>query len=200
MAEACRGVQRPEDWMEKMRQGVYRGVCESARWLDGFFGAESVEVEEGVTYGRIGLGLAWDEEDGFRERARLRARFDLPRLEQRWNAFVGRYDEEEFVTGRGDDLGSGVPELFRENPARDWLAGLGYSPVRSGRSRFDVDAGVKLGFPMDPFVRAKYRYYLFLGQVHLVRYRHTVFWRRERGYGTTGRVDLERVLGQRSHL
>ena len=77
--------------------------------------------------------------------------------------------------------------------------GLGYKAVKTARRRLDIDGGVKLGFPMNPFVRARYRSNVFVSDTTLLRFRETVFWRRDRRLGATSQVDLEEILSGR-HL
>ncbi|MEM9556851.1 MAG: hypothetical protein AAGC60_21505 [Acidobacteriota bacterium] len=196
---ADRIVSGSKAWVDQMRGGVYKGVCESARWIDGFFGDERIDHEVDSTFGRVGLGVYWDEVDQLSVRGKLKVRIALPRLENRWNAFIGRFDEEDFVSDR-EDPAVGPPEAFRDSTDREWLAGLGYSPVRNAKRRIDFDAGVKLDFPSDPFVRGRYRRYIFFGDLTLARLQQTVFWRRENGYGTTSAAELERSLSPQFHL
>lgn len=196
----CRRQAMPEAWLDRTRWGVFVGVCESGRWIDGFFGSTEANDDENLAYGRLGLGILWDEADDPRIKGRLRAKVPLPRLERRWNAFVGRYEEEELVSDRSDDFGASVPGLFRRSTDRLWLAGLGYSPLRSARSRLDIDGGVDVDFPLDPFVRARYRRFLIVGDRSVTRLRQSLFWRREKGWGTTTRIDVERLLGLRYHV
>lgn len=188
-----------DSWIDRMQRAVYRSVCGSAFWFDSFFGAEDAYRERDETFGRAGLGLVWSQHDHLDLRGRFKAKINLPRLEKRLNAFLGTYKKDEFQTDRTRTFQS-VPEAFEDTTDQEWLIGLGYSPVRGGRHRIDFDAGVKLNFPLDPFVRTRFSRYHFLSEESLVRFRQTLFWRGEKGFGTTSQADFERVLGKRFHL
>jgi hypothetical protein len=197
--DACADPRPRRNWLDRFGYGVYRTVCGTAQWVDGFFGGDRSYQFTDTSYGRVGLGMAWDEKDGFRVRGRFKARVTLPRAENRFNAFLGRYEEDEFLSGQSDDIGA-IPALFQETREKDWLLGLGYNPVNSARSRLDVDAGVKVDFPMDPFVKATYRYYLFVSNTRLLRFSQTAFWTNHLGTGTTTRFDLEKAIGDSFHV
>ncbi|MEL7060876.1 MAG: hypothetical protein AAGN46_12710 [Acidobacteriota bacterium] len=199
--DPCRQTADAAEWIDRMQRGVYRSVCGSARWIDTFFGDDRSFRDQDRTFGRLGLRLLYDEVDEIKVRAKFKAKLSLPRLEDRWNAFVGRFDEEEFITEQpSEDSTFGLPSSFRETTDQDWLVGLGYSPHRSARNRFDFDAGIKLDFPSDPYVRGRYTAYLLPYESALIRFRQSVFWRREKSLGTSTLLDLEQTLGSRFHL
>lgn len=183
-----------EIWVDRVQKGVFWTVCSTSRWFDSFYGEPNDYLDYRSTYGRLGVAVEYDEQDGSVDLdTRFKARFELPNLERRFDAFVGRVDEEDFVEGRSQEFGS-LPPLFAEADA-EWLLGLGYNPARDAKSRFDIDGGVKVGFPMDPFVRARWRTNRPLGAKRLFRFSQTGFWRRSLGGGTTSGVDIERSLG-----
>jgi hypothetical protein len=188
----------PEDprkaWVDRMRRGVFWTVCSTSRWFDGFYGDTNDYRDYRSSYGRLGIAVGYDEQRGSPDLdSRFKARFSFPNLERRIDAFVGRVDEQDFVEGRNEDFGA-LPRLFAETDT-EWLLGLGYSPARDAKSRFDVDGGVRLDFPMDPFLRARWRTHHPLGAERLVRFSQTGFWRRSLGTGTTSQLDVERSLG-----
>lgn len=192
--DRCGDNPKAKAWLDRVGYGVYRSVCASATWVDSFFGGERDERERDKSYGRLGVGFSWNDFDGTSAQLRLRAKVQFPRFQHRVNAFVGRYEKDDFVRGQNDDVGS-VPALFQEAEEKDWLLGLGYNPVRSVRSRLDFDGGVRLDFPVDPFVKGTYRYYLVMDERNLIRMAQTVFWTNQLDFGTTTRLDAERALG-----
>lgn len=192
---------RPEGQalLDRFGYGVYRSVCASATWLDNFFGGERGDRERDKSFGRVGVGASWDEFNGTSAKFRFKAKVQFPNTEHRLNAFFGRYEQDEFVRGQNDDVGS-VPALFQETQEKDWLLGFGYNPVRSARSRLDFDAGVRVDFPVDPFVKGTFRYYVFTDERSLLRVAQTVFWTNQLEFGTTSRIDAERVINRNFHL
>jgi hypothetical protein len=174
-----------------MRRGVFESVCNTARWFDGFFGDQRFDDEALETSGRAGLVLLWDEREGFDPKARLRVRVDLPNVDERVNAFFGR-DDDDFISGRneGFDL---QPQLLQTVEDEEWLLGLGYNPIGGARHRLDFDGGVKVRFPLEPFVRGRYRHYWPLAGQHVLRLTETIYWRNQKGFGTTTALGLERA-------
>ncbi len=197
--ERCGDGPEGPDWLDKFGYGVYRTVCASATWVDNFFGGDRSLRERDTSYGRVGVGASYDKFNGTSAKFRFKAKVQLPRAKNRFNAFVGRFEQDEFIRGQVDDVGA-VPAIFRETQEKDWLLGFGYNPVRSARSRIDLDAGVRVDFPMDPFVKGTWRYYLFMNERKLLRVAQTVFWTNQLEFGTTTRLDAEKVLGENLHL
>ena len=146
-------------WIDKVNRGLHRAVCESALWFDGLFGDRRLLEDREATYGRILLGLHGDERDGLEDFTNFEAKLSFPNLERRLNAFVGRGDRERIVTGQGQ-IEEYVPPAGLEDD-EEWLIGLGYSPAKGRRSKTSFDVGVDLGFPMNPFVKARYRHRFF---------------------------------------
>ncbi len=184
-------------WLDWLHRTVQQTVCETAFWLDRQLGGDDVFAERDQTGGRIRAGLLWDEREGYEPVGRFRAKVSFPRLERRLNAIVGRGDGEEFVRDRRPDQ-QRVPAFFGDPDEDEWLVGLGYSPLRSSRNRFDLGGGMRIATPVEPYLKARYRHHEFFSERALGRFRQTLFWESEDGLGTTSRIDLERVLGARS--
>ena len=186
-----------EAWMDQLRRKTFETVCESAAWFDGFFGNQRFDEEARRTNGRVGARVVYDEHEGIEFDGKLKVRVDFPNLDQRINAFLGREDEDKFVTGTEDRLDY-LPTFFARESRQEWLVGLGYRPLSRDRSSLDFDAGIEIDSPIDPFVTARYRYYRLVGDDSLVRARQTVYWTNERGVGSGTRLDYERPVGTRS--
>lgn len=188
---ACALDSPTEKWVDRMQMGVMQTLCAATRWFDGYFGDPSHDYH--TRYGRIGLALVYDEIDDIDVDTEFKARIDLPNLEHRFSTFIGQFDEDDFVQDRQDEF-TALPEVFRSTEDEEWLVGLGYRPAGGRTSRFDVDAGVRVRFPLDPFVKGRYRYWKPFGDRNLLRLRETVFWRNALGFGATTSLDLERML------
>ena len=191
----CRGeVAEDAPRLEAVRAGIERGVCSTARFVDRLFGGEHEYSEaEDETNGRAGLALAWNEHEGFELDGRFRASVQLPALSERFSATLGRADRDEYVADEIEDVGP-VAGSFSDDTPAEWFAGLGYR-VHAGRdSRFDLGAGVKLESPLNPYVNARYRHYLYAGNDVLLTLRTTVFAENDEGFGVTQALDVDRVL------
>lgn len=193
--DGCRGEPEPDaKGLDTMRAGLQRGVCSTARFVDRLFGGEHEYSEtEDDTNGRAGLTFGWNELDEFEVDTRLRASVNLPAINERFNATIGRASRDEFVADELTTVGPVVGAFSDDQPA-EWFAGLGYRVFRDRDSRFDLGAGVKLETPLNPYANARYRHYVYFGDELLLTLRTTAFVENDEGFGVTQAFDLDRVL------
>ena len=183
-----------QNWLDIAQERLYRSVWHSAMNIDRLFGTpgddESAYQEAS---GSISPALLWNQVEGFESQLRFRASLPLPQLSDRFSAFVGRVNREEYVTERDEQSGA-----FRRQygPIEDdqTLLGISYrEPPREG-GRFDAGAGVRVRFPLDPYVKGSYIYVLGSLEQLLLTFRETAFWQNSEELGTTTRLDLERIV------
>jgi hypothetical protein len=186
-----------EPRLDQLRREIFETVCEAAAKFDSFFGNRRFDEEARRTHGRAGLRVIWDEEDGVDFDGTLRVSVDFPNLDHRVNAFLGREDEDAFLSGSEDNLDF-LPQFFQREGRQEWIVGLGYRPVGTDRSSLDFDAGVDVGSSVDPFLRSRYRHYWLVGDDNLIRARQTVYWTTRKGVGSGTLLEFERPLGQRT--
>jgi hypothetical protein len=180
--------------IDRMQAGLYRTVCLTAARFDGFFGNARFEDEYEATHGSVSAGMQWDERDHWDPSVRFRANVQLPQLSERFRAFVGRLDPDEYVSDTRDDFDS-LPRQFGDEDD-SVLLGLGYrQPGRRG-GYFDTSVGIDLDWPPDPYVKGRYHLALPFLDRNLMRLNETIFWRADDGFGTTTRLDLERLLSE----
>ncbi len=182
-------------WLDRMQARLYRTSCLSAAWFDGFFGNARFDDEYQATYGSLSVGTLWDQRDQWDPSLRFRLRLRLPQLNDRFNAFIGRSDFEEEATGSRDEFDS-LPRQFGRQSDDAVLLGLGYSQPGRGGGYFDGGIGAKLAFPLDPYVRGRYRLALPFFERNVLRLSETLFWQDSEGFGATTRWDLERLLSE----
>lgn len=188
---------RDEARLDQFRREIFETVCEAAAGFDGFFGSQRFDEEARRTHGRAGAQIVWDEHEGIELDGRLRVNVDFPNLDHRVNAFLGREDRDDFITGDEGNLDF-LPTFFEREGGEEWLLGLGYRPVSNDRSSLDFDVGVDVDSSIDPFLRTRYRRYWLVGDDNLLRARQTVYWSDQKGVGYATRVDYERPLGWRT--
>jgi hypothetical protein len=171
-------------------------VWRSARWVDGLFGEQlDEEVYRQQTRGSITPAVLWDEFGGWDSKFRFRVNLPLPRLDQRFNAFVGTFSRDEFVTERDIQSGAIQRQHAGGQVEQDQtLVGLQFRPPKEG-GRWDAAAGLRIRSPVDPFVRVSYRWQRGSTDRLLFRLRETGFWEASEQFGLTSRVDLERYVG-----
>lgn len=193
-SELCRDKPQGPAWIDRMQAGLYRTMCSSAVWFDGFFGSARFDDEYQATHGSIAIGTLWDEHDHWDPSLRFRAQMDLPIMSNRFSAFVGKVDAEEFVTEQRDDFDTLPRQLGREVDDKV-LFGLGYSQPRRHGGHFDVSVGTSLDIPTEPYGKLTYRIAVPILERSLLRLRESVFWEESEQLGATTRIDLERLLG-----
>ncbi len=177
-------------WIDRFNRQVHSGVKSAARWFDGFFGNPRAFEDAYTTYGSLAIRVHWTEYEGFDEELRGRGEVQLPNLDRRWRAFIGRLDEDDYLTYATDQR-TIAEQMRRRDRDEEILLGLGFSPMDAGRQRFDLGGGVRIDWPPEPYVRGRYRTYYNLGAQSLLRLRQTAFWRLDDGFGVSTSADVE---------
>src|SRR5690606_24668573 len=179
-------------WIDSAQIGLHRAVWRTAMKVDALFGP----VEDGFDYARtsgsIAPALLWDEYDNVRPKVRFRVDLPLPQLDQRWSAFIGRVSRDEFVTERERASGA-FPRDFGDITDDQVLAGVKFRPLQND-GRFELDGGVRVRSPLDPYVKGGYRYMRALSPNTRLHLRETLFWQNSDGVGITSRADVDRIL------
>lgn len=177
--------------LDRLQRDVFTSVCGTARFFDGLFGdTRSYADDYRETYGRIGLGLSWDDLEEFRLDGNARFNLHLPVLGERFNAVIGRESEETYVDDTFEEYDY-LPGSFSDDGEQEWYAGINYIADEGRRSSFNVGAGIGLQSPLNPYLRARYRYRLLATDDVLVTLRATPFWEREDGVGMTVGADAD---------
>ena len=188
-AEAAAGL-------DAVREGLERGVCSTARFVDRLFGREHEYSEyEDKSNGRAGATLGWNEQDEFEVDTRFRVSVNLPQINERFNATIGRASRDEYLADELTTVGPVVGAFSDDDPA-EWFAGVGYRVLRDRDSRFDLGAGVKLESPLNPYANARYRHYIYGPSGTLLTLRTTAFVENDEGFGVTQAFDIDRVLSR----
>ena len=183
--------------LQRVRRTLTVTTCASSAWLDGLFGDQIYRDEYHATYGTITTGALWSKYDGFDPRLRFRARLQLPQWDERISAFAGRVGEENYISDTEGDFDALPTRQFGTLEDESVLVGLGYSsPERTGND-FDAGVGVRIDLPLDPYARARYEIVRSFADRYVFSVRETVFWQNTEGFGTTTRLNLDRVLSDR---
>ena len=181
-----------DPWLDRAQLWIFNSVWRSARSIDGWFGPEHPESEYQEARGSLIPSLLWDQYDGLQPRLRFNVDLPLPRLNQKFRAFVGRVNRDEYVTER--DISSGaLPNQIGRVEDDETLFGIRYQSPKEG-AHFTADAGVRLRFPVDPFVKGSYVFQHGDTNSTLFQLRETAFWQNSEGFGITSRFDVERGI------
>jgi hypothetical protein len=191
----CAGEKPPgAEGIDTMRAGIQRGVCSTARFVDRLFGRENQYSEyEDESSGRASVTLGWDEQDGVEVDTRFRASVNLPQINERFNATIGRASRDEYVADEASPFNPAASQFSDDEPA-EWFAGVGYRAHRSRDSRFDLGAGIKLESPLNPYLNARFRHYLYGRGGVLMTLRTTAFVENDEGFGITQAFDVDKIL------
>lgn len=195
VTELCEDKPSGPAWIDRMQEGLYRTICLSSARFDGLFGNARFDDEYQATHGSVAVGTLWDERDHWDPSLRFRAHIRLPQLSERFSAFIGRLDPDEYVTELRDDFDT-LPRQFAREDDDAVLFGLGYRQPGRGGGHFDAGVGVELGWPLGPYAKGTYRFALPFFERNLLRLNETIFWREDEHFGATTRIDLERLLAE----
>jgi hypothetical protein len=180
---------------EKVQSGLFEFSCRTVRWIDSLFGS-SREFREESVQGRMTYGFSWNQYEHWDPTLRFRVRMDLPNLSNRWNAFLGRVDEEDYIAGSEVTEKTAFRRGISDDLNTEWLLGLGYGKRDEDTSGWDHSVGIRLRTPPRLYVRTRYEKVWQFGDSQDLRYRQTFFWRDgSTGFGTTTHFDSAREMG-----
>jgi hypothetical protein len=180
-------------WLDRMQRDVHVLATNSAMRIDRLFGSDRDVSAYTGAQGSISPALLWDEFRGFQPKLRFRVDLPLPQLNERVGAFIGKVDRDEYVTERSQQSGA-FQRQFGPASQEQTLAGIVYRTPGKQGGRFDAGAGVRLRFPLDPYVKGSYVFERGNSEQGLFSLRQTLFWQNSEHLGATTRVDLERVV------
>lgn len=181
--------------LDRTQSWVHDALSQSARRLDGLFGPAYAPWHYERTNGSIAPALMWDEFRGWRARVRFRVNVPLPRMDERFGAFIGRVSREEYVTERAEPSGA-FPRQYGPVEDDQTLAGVAYREPWHQGWRFDAGAGVRVRTPLDPYVKGGFIYERGNPRKLLFSARETLFWQNSEQLGLTSRLDFARIVAE----
>ncbi len=195
LVDPCRqfDAQYPS-WLDRSRVGLYRTVCGTAAWFDGFFGDSRYDEKTGDTFGRFSVGGYYDRRDKLDSSVRLRANFAFPAMRERGSVFISQESEDSFVQERGSDPSEQGVEALNNSGDDALFAGVGYDKSRNLERGFSFRLGLKLRLPVETFAKARYRYGWQLNEKTLFRVQPLVYWRSDERFGSTLTLELDRSI------
>ena len=118
------------------------------------------------------------------------AKLDLPAAQRRFQ-FVFEVNPEKKTAGEAKKEQPVTPK--EAATPEQYAASLRYEKSEESLWHFSSDAGIKIQFPLDPFVRTRGSYAIQVEEWRL-KLAETVFWFSTIGLGETTQFDMERVL------
>lgn len=196
-ADPCRQFDAEyESWIDRNQVLVYRTVCGTAAWVDGFFGDARYDRETGDTYGRIGIGTFWDERDGVDSDLRFRARFAFPAMRKRGSLVIGRGDDQEILQERTNFEQEAQPPVDGSVGDTSLYVGFGFQGLRKDDRGLDYSVGVKLRSTPIIYGKTSYQRQWQLTANGLLRVRPIVYWESDEGFGSTVNVDYDYLISK----
>jgi hypothetical protein len=197
--EASKDPNVPYHWLDRTHQVLYDTMWRSAEHVDRWFGSSKEDAVYQQIFGSMTPALLYTQYDGMRAQLRFNMNIPLPQVSDRFHAFVGRFDPNEFITERDEPSGA-FPRTYGPQTEDQTLLGIGYhEPPRHQEDggHFDAGAGIRIALPMDPFVKGSYVYQRGTSETGLFSIRETIYWQRSDGVGATTRLDLQHVYDVR---
>ncbi|MEZ5313993.1 MAG: hypothetical protein R2862_10295 [Thermoanaerobaculia bacterium] len=192
----CRSPRDPDEpLVDSAQRRLYETICGASLWFDGLFGERRNITSAQNTSGRLEISVLNSEYEGTKVKFRGNVRFDFPNLDRRWNAFLGRDDEADFIRDRSEGLALRSQFLDFADENR-WLAGLGYSLPGTYKKRTDFRVGGKLGSEPEIFVQGRHRRNFLIDENNLFHFRETIFWTNRDGFGSTTSLDYDHVVNR----
>ena len=186
------GYTSKDPWIDRTQRWVFQSVWRSAMHIDRLFGPDPDESAYQQASGSIAPSLLWDGFDGFQPKLRFNVDLPLPHLDERFHAFIGRVNRDEYVTERSPASGA-FAKQYGPLEEDETLLGIRYREPSQG-GRFSADAGIRLTTPLDPFVKGSYRFMRGASERTLYSFRETIFWQNSEDFGFTSRADIERII------
>lgn len=199
--EECVVKPDSEEWVDKMRSRTHSGLCFTADWVDGLFGDEHKFDGESFR-GKVSIGFREDEIEGFDPRLRVRIKTKLPNMSKRFNAFIGRVEEDSYISNTevDQDQVNAVGLRSTNDDDSEWLIGIGYRDPESRDDGFDVSVGAKLSSGLSPYAKVAHRHLFKASEEDFWRATQTVFWRKDDGLGVSSTLDYTHIVGDHDIL
>lgn len=191
----CFTARASDEWIDGLRASTHSRLCNTASWLDGLFGDE--EPFPGSDFrGKFSLGFKYDEIEGVDPRLRVRIKTDLPNVSKRFNAFLGRVEEDSYIanTEIREDRLNNVGLRSTNDDESEWLIGLGYRAPSKDHNGFDISVGAKLSSGFSPYARLSHRHLFDISETTMLRATQTAFWRKQDGFGVSSNAELTKFI------
>lgn len=189
--QQCNTTKTWDDSLLNIRDKTQASLCSLVKNIDSWFGNEH-EFDASSFSGRVIIGFREDEDTGFDPKLRIRLKTSLPNMSKRLKAFIGRTDEDAYIS---DSDFQGIDESSNDlqNNDASWLIGLGYrNPSKKG---FDNSVGLKIkSGSFKPYAKMRYRYPISIAENQSARLTQTLFWKKDDGIGTTSNLQYSYKL------
>ncbi len=184
-----------DELVDRIRARTHTRLCRTAGWLDGLFGDEH-QYDGEKFRGKISVGLRQDEVEGTDPRLRVRIKTKLPNMSRRFDAFLGRVEEDSYIanTEINQDRLNNVGLRSTNDEDSEWLVGLGYRQPSQDSNGWDYSVGAKISGGFKPYAKAAHNYMYAFDENRFWNTQQTVFWRKQDGFGVSTNADYTKLV------
>ncbi|MEM8564153.1 MAG: hypothetical protein AAGF57_18085, partial [Pseudomonadota bacterium] len=168
------------NWLDSTHDYANQRAYQLAQWMDDYFGAPNYDLESAESLVRIDLKTEWDEENGTKEKIKLRGKLNLPKVSKRLDLV--------FSDDSGDELDSDQ-DLQQDNND----VGLVYEVTEGKHDRFDLTMGLRWN-RLRPGVR--YRYQGGLWDNSNYRFTQRFQWDNDNGAFSTSQIEFNHGVSE----
>jgi len=192
---SCEQTDSETDAVDQAQDYLHEISCSAALWLDGVGGAKGSVDAARRTYGYLRLAVESSEFDGSDIELDGRIFAELPYLEKRTSAFIGRTPPRSKSTHRTDTFSTNN-RLARRADEGEWLAGLGYQFPNIDGIETDVKVGVSGSSKPKLFVKSSASTTIHKSSSSLATFNGRPFWTNRDGFGITLDADYSLVVAR----
>lgn len=199
-AGPCMGEEAfQSSWLDRTHAYITSILCQPSVWFDDFFGEHRAGEDWPGSLVRWRGGVRFDQQDGVTYRSEFSANFRLPKMNEKMKLVITSKTRDDQTSSHPDDdpYDSDPSAGITQSDNNQTTAGLRYYLIDTQKTRLGIGAGVKLGDPVQPYVRIRLRYTEPLGRSTLFRMTPTVIWFKEDGINRSIRMDLEHRLSEK---
>ena len=195
----CMGEEAFEHtWFDRTHSYLTSMLCQPSVWFDRFFGQHRAGEDWAGSLIRWEGSVRFDEQEEPEYRSEFSASLRLPNMTKKMKLVITSETRGNQTNTHPDDdpYNFGPLPSFSSTEDKRTTAGLRYYLTDTRKVRLNVGAGLKLGDPVQPYVRVRLRYTESLGRSTLLRMTPTVIWLREEGINRSLRVDLDQRMSE----
>lgn len=172
--------------VESTHQRISHGLESTVRLVDNFFARDTVFEESTGSYARIPLDVIWQENDGYKYKASIKARIDLPKSKKKLKLlFESDVSDEQALR-----LSNTPRDAVSDN---DFFLSIERELNKSGKWSVRPALGIKFRWPPDPFARLRAIRYFSLSS-WLLRFSGTGVYFAINGFETRGSFEISKAL------
>ncbi len=197
----CMGDRGYHDtWLDYTHAFFTQKFCQPAVWFDNFFGDNRAN-EEGWPGSSLRIKGTYrlDQEEDDSYRTSINSSIRLPNASNRLKLVLtaDSKEDEQIVQGNEDAIDQ---EVLEGDAGGNSSLALRWHILRNKKSKLTIGGGARLETPLIPFIRIRLRHTEPIGERTQVRLVPTYLAVREEGVTRSGRVDVERLMGEKSLL